>query len=155
METGKTTSCGCLKREVLRAANRYIDRTSLRQSLADDPVRSSRASSGYTGVVARGDKWRAVIRYKGKTHYLGTYFRIEDAVEARARAKQLVQKDALGLEQICQEIHADEDPPKRPPKPETYVRQTVDCPKDEKPVRIDNTSGCTGVNKRKLPVYFK
>lgn len=49
-------------------------------------------------------------------------------MEARARAKQLVQKDALGLEQIYQEIHADEDPPKRPPKPETYVRQTVDCP---------------------------
>lgn len=146
---GNTTSCGCLKKNVLRAANRYIDATSLRQSLADDQVHSSRASSGYTGVVPRGDKWRAVIRYKGKTHYLGTYTRIEDAVKARAEAKRQVQDDALGLEQIYQELHAGEEMPHRPAKPEAYIRQTSDLPKEEKPVRIDNTSGCTGVNKRK------
>ncbi len=93
---GNTTSCGCLNKEVLRYANRYVEGTSLRQSLTDQPL-SHRAASGYTGVLARGDKWEARIAYKGVRRKLGTYTNLEDAVKARARAKEWIMEDAARL----------------------------------------------------------
>ena len=105
--TGNTLSCGCLKTRHMQRANKYIDGTSLRQSLAEQ-VLSPRAASGYTGVTRRGDKWKAYIRYKGKTVSLGCYADLEDAVKARARGKELVQQDAQGLLDFYQALHRDD-----------------------------------------------
>ncbi len=93
---GNTTSCGCLNIEILQFQNRYVEGTSLRQALENRPI-SDRARSGYTGVQFRRGKWNATITYKGKKYYLGTYDEIEEAVNARARAKELVMEDAARL----------------------------------------------------------
>ena len=46
--------------------------------------------SGFTGVMwkKRYEKWEAYITYKGKTHYLGRYNNIDDAVNARKKAER-------------------------------------------------------------------
>lgn len=45
-------------------------------------------TSGYTGVQARGSKWIAVITFKKKAYYLGSYSSFEDAVQARKTAEK-------------------------------------------------------------------
>ncbi len=94
--SGNTTSCGCLSAEILKDANRYVEGTSIRQSLKDEP-KSSRAVSGYTGVQLKRNKWVAYITYKKVKYHLGTYEKLEDAVKARSRAKQLVIENAREL----------------------------------------------------------
>ncbi len=96
LTTGNTTSCGCSKKVVLANSNRYIEGTSLRQSLDDQPI-SHRAISGYTGVKPRNGKWVAYITYKRRWYNLGTFDDIDDAINARAEAKEKVKEDALRL----------------------------------------------------------
>lgn len=93
---GNTLSCGCLKGEALKASRKYYDGTSIVQSMTEK-VESTRSSSGYTGVSPKRDKWQAHITYKGIRYSLGSYFDINDAVKARARAKEIVIADAQGL----------------------------------------------------------
>ena len=101
-----TTSCGCLNIELLSKANKYMEGTSLRQSLEDRILSSN--SSGYTGVTRKREKWQASISYKGKRYYLGTYDRIEDAVKVRAEAKARVQDDAQQLLELYEKVHSRE-----------------------------------------------
>lgn len=108
--TGNTLSCGCLHTEHLQRVNLYIDNTSLRSAL-EERVYSTRASSGYTGVTPKRDKWQAYIRYKGKHYSLGCYSKLEDAVKARARAKELVRQDAEALLTAYNAFH-ENDPPR-------------------------------------------
>lgn len=103
--TGHTLSCGCMLAEHLQKTNMYIAGTSIRQALADD-VKSNRSKSGFTGITERNGKWRAQISYKGQYYYLGSYSKLEDAVKARARAKELVQEDAMELLARYQEMHS-------------------------------------------------
>jgi len=97
-------SCGCLGKEWLQRANRYIDQTSLRQALTER-TESGRAASGYTGVSRKRNKWQAYITYKGRRYSLGCYSELEDAVKARARAKEWVREDAKRLQQLYGELH--------------------------------------------------
>ena len=48
-------------------------------------------TSGHNGVYQnkRRQKWVAQITFKGKTYYLGSYERIEDAVKARLRGEEM------------------------------------------------------------------
>ncbi len=93
---GKTRSCGCLKRETIRAVNQYVGGTNLRQTLKDDP-KSTRAVSGYAGVTPKRGKWQAYITYQGVRHSLGCYDNLPDAVKARARAKEQIMEAALAF----------------------------------------------------------
>lgn len=102
--TGHTLSCGCMLAEHLQKTNMYIAGTSIRQALADNP-KSKHAKSGFTGITEKNGKWRAQISYKGQYYYLGSYSNLEDAVKARARAKELVQEDAMELLALYQEMH--------------------------------------------------
>lgn len=110
---GNTTSCGCLKTEVLKRANKNIEVTNIRQSM-DDTVISKHAVSGYVGVQPKRGKWQAILQYKGKVYRLGIYEEIEDAIEARRKAKEKVMEDAAYLEHIYDELHKDEPLPGRP-----------------------------------------
>ena len=149
--TGNTLSCGCLRGEHFKQVNKYYEGTSLRQSI-EEKVISTRAQSGYTGVTKKRDKWKAYIKYKGQNISLGCYFNLEDAVKARARGKELVQMDALGLLDFYEKLHKDD--PKRPDR--NIVRKQRE-PSKEKPVkelkmraiRSNNTSGYPGVLKRR------
>lgn len=107
--TGNTLSCGCLYAKHLQRVNLYIDNTSLRSAL-EERVYSSRASSGYTGVTQKGDKWQAYIRYKGKHYALGCYSKLEDAVKARALGKAYVRKDAEALLAAYEALHRNDAP---------------------------------------------
>ncbi|MBE5785592.1 MAG: hypothetical protein E7330_07335 [Clostridiales bacterium] len=147
--SGNTLSCGCLQKEHLQRVNRYIDNTSLRQSLTEQ-VESTRSQSGYTGVMSRRGKWQAYINYKGRRHSLGTYSVLEDAVKARAKGKALVRADAEGLLDFYEELHKldpqlpsrESEGKKKFPPPET--RKNVSPAPRAK--RGDNKSGYTGVS---------
>lgn len=148
--TGNTLSCGCLRRENLQAANKYIDGTSIRQAV-EEKVYSPNAKSGYTGVLQRRDKWVAYISYKGKKVYLGSYKELSDAVKARARGKELVRMDALGLLNFYEELHKDD--PKLPSR--EHIKQAgrsetaEPCVKPKlRATMSNNTSGYTGVVKK-------
>ncbi len=145
--TSQTISCGCLRGEHLKAFGKFIDGTSLRQSI-EEQVYSTRSQSGYTGVSRQGDKWRAQITYKGQTFSLGRYAKLDDAVKARARGKELVQMDAMGLLNIYEELHKDD--PVRPKLEQVKAMQKTAKPElpsksEITATRIDNTSGYPGV----------
>jgi len=149
--TGNVISCGCLKGDHFKKINKYIDGTSLRQSL-EEQVFSTRSESGYTGVTKKRGKWQAYIKYKKQQISLGCYTDLEDAVKARARGKELVQMDALGLLDLYEQLHKDD--PERPIR--TPVRAVEETPKaelrSESPVRAtrsNNTSGWPGVSRKR------
>lgn len=148
---GNTVSCGCLRGEHFKEVNKYIDGTSLRQSI-EEQVHSTRAMSGYTGVTVKRGKWKAYIKYKGQDISLGCYDKLEDAVKARARGKELVQMDALGLLDFYEELHKDD--PALPNR--VKVREENRQPKQEQPespmlpaLRSNNTSGHPGVHQKR------
>lgn len=143
-------SCGCLGLQYIQRANRYIDGTELRQAL-EEKVVSERAVSGYVGVMPSkhgGDKWEAYIHYKSERISLGTYSKLEDAVKARARGKELVQEEAMKLAEIYEELHKDdEELPNRKNQPPVKRTKKKVIQKNPVPdvVRSNNTSGYTGV----------
>lgn len=149
--TGNTLSCGCMKAENILSASKYIAGTHLSQSLKEDAPRSDNLS-GYVGVSPKRDKWRAHITYRGTRYHLGTYSNIEDAIKARARAKELVMEDAQKLLEYYEELHKNDYKPDRSALPkvenepliiegERVIRPTV--------ARSNNTSGYPGVAKAK------
>lgn len=46
--------------------------------------------SGVRGVFfnRRSGKWRAMLKFQGKDHYLGEYVKRDDAIKARQRAEE-------------------------------------------------------------------
>lgn len=101
---GNTKSCGCLQKEHLYRVNKYFANTSIEQSIRDPIYRASN-KSGFVGIVPKRDKWQAYITYQKKNHYLGTFAKLEDAVKARARAKEAVVADAMKLREEYEEMH--------------------------------------------------
>ena len=89
---GVQKSCGCDRATRLQRTNGYVDGTCLKRVFSDKL--SSNNTSGYKGVFQKRGKWTATIQYKKKTYYLGSYEKIEDAVEVRKLAEQKVREDA-------------------------------------------------------------
>lgn len=149
---GNTKSCGCIQVELLQRSNKYIDNTSIRQSL-DDTVISTRSTSGYIGVIKKRNKWQAQITYKRKKHFLGCYDDINDAIKARARAKELVIADAKGLLNFYDEIHKAQEPIPSRASIEKIDSETPQWKANNTVMsaarRCDNTSGQTGVYKKR------
>ncbi|MDE7218157.1 MAG: hypothetical protein K2O45_00810 [Oscillospiraceae bacterium] len=86
LRCGRSTSCGC-KNPGFKGLT-YVDGTCV-EMLRAKTVRKNN-TSGVPGVDWRTDKqlWRAMICFKGKRYYLGSYGRFEDAVRARKRAEE-------------------------------------------------------------------
>lgn len=91
LRSGHTKSCGCQNgnggpRTALGLT--YIDGTCV-EMLRARTVRSNN-TSGVPGVdwLAKKQRWRATICFKGKRRYLGSYEKFEDAVNARKRAEE-------------------------------------------------------------------
>ncbi len=142
---GHTTSCGCLNTEIFQHCNRYEEGTDLRHSLAER-IMNPNSASGYVGVQPKRGKWFAYINYKGVRYNLGTYSRIEDAVKARARAKEAVMEDATRIYEETDHLYG--EAPRRPPRPEKIPFVQPD-PVSIPARRGDNTSGYTGVTRSK------
>lgn len=91
LRSGHTKSCGCQNGDGgARAALglTYIDGTCVEMLRARAVRRSN--TSGVPGVdwMAKKQRWRAAICFKGKRRYLGSYEKFEDAVKARKRAEE-------------------------------------------------------------------
>lgn len=96
---GGTKSCGCGKIEALKRniqkyggvvdRQHFIDGTCVERIEASAKLRSDN-TSGYTGVQIRGDRYIALITFKRKVYYLGSYKQIEDAVKARQQAEGML-----------------------------------------------------------------
>ncbi len=88
---GRTKSCGCIQREIIRENMKWVDGTSVKmlESIKDRPIGSN--TSGYTGVYQnkRTGRWVAQITFKQKTYYLGSFEKIEDAIKARQRGEEM------------------------------------------------------------------
>lgn len=149
---GNTLSCGCLKGAHFKTTNKYFEGTSLVHSMKER-VESKHAVSGYVGVTPKRDKWQAYIRYKGVHYSLGCYSKLEDAVKARARAKELVIADAQGLLDFYSEL--EKTFPKLPNKHSEPKREfpgtewIVNDAPTSAATRSDNQSGYTGVSPKK------
>ena len=91
LQTGKTQSCGCLSNDKLVERLKLHEGSSvaLLERLAKGPTKSN--TSGYRGVYQnkKSEKWIAQITFKGKTHYLGSFTNIEDAINARDKAEAM------------------------------------------------------------------
>lgn len=95
LSTPGTRSCGCGRREaVLSTISKYgtvvdhchfIDGTCIEKILPRKPQKNN--TSGYTGVQVRGKRYIAVITFKRKVYYLGSYSKIEDAAQIRSQAE--------------------------------------------------------------------
>lgn len=91
LRSGHTKSCGCQNgpdgpRSALGLT--YIDGTCAEMVAARTVRRNN--TSGVPGVDwwSSKQRWRAMICFKGRRHYLGSYARFEDAVKARKRAEE-------------------------------------------------------------------
>ena len=94
LQTGKTKSCGCLQSEIYKDNLKLIDGTSV--TILETSRKKIRASntSGHTGVYRdrKRNKWVAQICFKGKTYYLGSYAKQEDAVRARRQGEEMYEE---------------------------------------------------------------
>ena len=88
LRSGRTVSCGCVHDAGIGAHLTYIDGTCV-EMLQAKTIRKNN-TSGVPGVEWRSSKnrWRATICFQGTRHYLGSYHRFEDAVNARKRAEE-------------------------------------------------------------------
>lgn len=91
LQSGKTRSCGCLRQETLCKNLKFVDGTSvtfLENNLSGLRVNNT---SGYTGVYRKKDtgQWTARIQFRGKSYFLGTYDKFEDAVRARKKGEEI------------------------------------------------------------------
>ena len=86
LRNGRAVNCGCAERGV--AGLNYVDGTCV-EIIRTRTVRCNN-TSGVPGVdwLAKKGSWRATICFKGKRHYLGSYKRFEDAVQARKQAEE-------------------------------------------------------------------
>lgn len=90
LQSGKTKSCGCLQNQIVYDNMRFVEGTSVAKLEKADIRRISSNTSGVNGVYQnrRNGKWNAQITFKGKTYYLGSYGKIEDAAKARKQAEE-------------------------------------------------------------------
>ena len=87
--TGKTKSCGCLQAKIIKDNMKFIEGTSITLLEKASGRLISSNSSGHNGVYwnKKSQKWVAQITFKGITHYLGSFEKIQDAVTARKKAE--------------------------------------------------------------------
>ncbi|MGN1346804.1 MAG: hypothetical protein ACI4V1_08455 [Eubacteriales bacterium] len=91
LQSGRTKSCGCLRSAMIKENLKLVNGTSVSILEAGKKRLISSNTSGYTGVYQnkRNGHWVAQITFQGKTYYLGSYEKIEDAVEARRKGEEM------------------------------------------------------------------
>ena len=89
LRSGHVASCGCIPRAT------YVEGTCVELLRAKTVRRNN--TSGVPGVdwLARKQRWRASICFKGKRYYLGSFGKFEDAVRARREAEKAMHDEFL------------------------------------------------------------
>ena len=92
LQNGKTKSCGCMQRKSFLSNIGITEGTSVSVLEYYKTHMSPHNTSGYIGVYQdkKNGKWTAQIGFKGKTHYLGSFSNIADAIAARKRGEEMV-----------------------------------------------------------------
>ena len=92
LQNGKTRSCGCLKAEGLVERLELLDGTAVAKLKKQSQQTYVTNVSGCTGVYQKKGcgPWYAQITFKGKTHFLGTYHDMGEAVRVRKRAEEIL-----------------------------------------------------------------
>ncbi len=95
--SGHTKSCGCLQNSIIKTNMKFVDGTSVTLLEKAGKRLLKNNSSGYNGVYLnrRTQKWTAQIGFKGKNYNLGSFSRIEDAVDARKKAEDRIYGEFL------------------------------------------------------------
>lgn len=130
LRSGHTKSCGCQNGEGgprTALGLTYIDGTCV-EMIRANTLRSNN-TSGVQGVdwLAKKQRWRATICFKGKRRYLGSYEKFEDAVKARKEAEENLFDTFLAAysgEIPQSELKNAEEAP--PPKARDYSGQRLD-----------------------------
>jgi len=98
LRVGDTRSCGCLRTELsqngmkkARKSSLYYEGTEI--SLIKSKKAYTNNRTGVRGVSFTDNKYRADITFKGKTHYLGRYEKLDDAARARKEAEAKLHDD--------------------------------------------------------------
>ena len=97
--SGEHASCGCLisriRRESSYIRDKVVDGTNIAM-LETTKLRTDN-KSGVRGVCyhSQRSKWRAEIRIRGKTHYLGLYDTVAEAAAARAKAQEEIHQPLI------------------------------------------------------------
>lgn len=102
-------SCGCQKKEhdqALHSFLNHIDGTSL-EMLGSTKLPSNN-TTGCRGVYLIKGKYVAKIVFRKKPYYLGTYAKIEDAIQARKEAEEAIFQTALPFYAAWQEKAAND-----------------------------------------------
>ena len=94
---GHTKSCGCLQAKIVLENMKFVEGTSVTILEKAATRRIASNTSGYNGVYRnrKNGKWAAQIGFKGKTYYLGSFDKIEDAVMARKKAEERIYGEFL------------------------------------------------------------
>lgn len=87
LQNGHTRSCGCRANPV--STRHFVEGTCI-ESIRSRKISASNRS-GIRGVYRnrKNDCWIAQITFQGKTRYLGSFGKIEDAAAARAEAEKV------------------------------------------------------------------
>lgn len=87
---GHTKSCGCLQAKAVCENMKFVEGTSVTILEKTDTRLIASNTSGYNGVYRnrKNGRWIAQITFKGRTYYLGSFVKIEDAVKARKAAEE-------------------------------------------------------------------
>ena len=91
-----------LHKQLTHVAGTSIEALRTRKIRADN-------QTGYTGVYPYKGKYRAEIIFQHRTYRLGVYRKLEDAVQARAEAKQVLHEGFLAHYEAWKRI-ADKQP---------------------------------------------
>ena len=98
LTSGHTTSCGCVKKAIDQERDfkdilTYVDGTCIEFAQAIGEKRANTSpETGVRGVIQKNGKYQAHINFKKKRYYLGTFTKLEDAVEVRKRAEYRVEE---------------------------------------------------------------
>lgn len=96
LQTGMVLSCGCMRRQCDKAlASTLVHVAGTSIDLLRSGKRRSDNRTGVTGVYRKRGRFVAEIRFQGKTYYLGSYEKIEDAALVRRRASEELHKSTV------------------------------------------------------------
>jgi len=107
---GGTKSCGCGKIEAVKESiqrygtvadhQHFVDGTCVERIKSTYKLRVDN-KSGHTGIQIRGTRYVAMIAFKQQTYYLGTFERLEDALQVRKKAEKMLFEPFLDWYHNC------------------------------------------------------
>ena len=81
--------------EKMREKAGFVDGTQISRITSNKLIATNTSGARCVYLERKTGKWRARLRFKGKTYNFGTYANFDDAVKARKEAEQLIYGEFL------------------------------------------------------------